>query len=81
VSVDSSVYENAPTSYSGEASPHCTAQHITLLDQSRKPAIVWEFLEAWPCNWTRPAINDEKSAIVIDEMVLVLAADFPVEVS
>ena len=54
---------------------------ITVLDESRKPAIVWEFFDAWPCKRTGPAINDEKSAIVIDEMVLVLAADFPVEVS
>ena len=51
---------------------------ITLLDESRKPAIVWEFLEAWPCKWTGSAINDEK--IAIDEMVLVVEADFSVEV-
>lgn len=52
---------------------------ITLLDESRKPVMVWEFLEAWPCKWSGPAINDEK--IAIDEMVLVVEADFSVEVS
>ena len=54
---------------------------ITVLDESRKPAIVWEFFDAWPCKRTGPAINDEKSAIAIDEMILVVEANFSVEVS
>jgi phage tail-like protein len=45
---------------------------MTLLDESRKPAIVWEFFEAWPCKWTGPAINDENSAMAIEEMVIVV---------
>ena len=43
---------------------------ITLLDKSRKPAIVWKFFEGWPCNWIGPPINDENSAVAIEEMVV-----------
>jgi phage tail-like protein len=41
---------------------------IRLLDESRAPAIVWEFFDAWPCKWTGPRANDEESAVAIDEM-------------
>lgn len=43
---------------------------ITLLDESRKPAIVWKFFEGWPCKWIGPQINDQDSAIAIEEMVV-----------
>lgn len=43
---------------------------ITLLDESRKPAIVWKFYEGWPCKWIGPPINDENSAVAIEEMVV-----------
>jgi phage tail-like protein len=43
---------------------------ITLLDESRKPAIVWKFFEGWPCKWVGPPINDENSAVAIEEMVV-----------
>jgi len=43
---------------------------ITLLDESRKPAIVWKFFEGWPCKWIGPPINDQESGIAIEEMVV-----------
>jgi phage tail-like protein len=43
---------------------------ITLLDESRHPAIVWKFFEAWPCKWIGPPINDQDSLIAIEEMVV-----------
>ena len=43
---------------------------ITLLDESRNPAIVWKFFEGWPCKWIGPPINDQDDAIAIEEMVV-----------
>jgi phage tail-like protein len=43
---------------------------ITLLDESRKLAIVWKFFEGWPCKWIGPPINDQESGIAIEEMVV-----------
>jgi len=43
---------------------------ITLLDESRNPAIVWKFVEAWPCKWIGPPISDQDSLVEIEEMVV-----------
>ena len=43
---------------------------ITLLDESRKPALVWKFFEAWPCKWAGPAMNAKNNDIAIEEMDL-----------
>jgi len=43
---------------------------LTLLDESRNPAIVWKLFEAWPCKWIGPPINDQDSLVAIEEMVV-----------
>jgi phage tail-like protein len=41
---------------------------ITLLDEGRKPALVWEFREAWPSKWNGPAMNAKNNDVAIEEM-------------
>lgn len=41
---------------------------ITLLDESRKPALTWEFSEGWPSKWAGPAFNAKNNDIAIEEM-------------
>lgn len=43
---------------------------ITLLDEARKPALVWKFYEAWPSKWAGPAFNAKNNDIAIEEMEL-----------
>jgi phage tail-like protein len=43
---------------------------ITLLDEARKPALVWKFYEAWPSKWAGPAFNAKNNEIAIEEMDL-----------
>jgi hypothetical protein len=84
-SADSPAYENTRTSFSSEVLPtaeifgskqviEARAQRlnstIPLLDESRRPVIVWKFFESWPCKWIGAAINDENSAVGIEEIVV-----------
>lgn len=41
---------------------------ITLLDEGRKPALVWEFSEGWPSKWNGPAMNAKNNDVAIEEM-------------
>jgi phage tail-like protein len=41
---------------------------ITLLDESRKPALVWKFYEAWPSKWAGPAMNAKNNDVAIEEL-------------
>ena len=41
---------------------------ITLLNESRKAALVWKFYEAWPAKWAGPAMNAKNNDIAIEEM-------------
>jgi phage tail-like protein len=41
---------------------------ITLLDEARKPALVWKFYEGWPSKWAGPAFNAKNNEIAIEEM-------------
>jgi phage tail-like protein len=41
---------------------------ITLLDESRKPALVWTFQQAWPSKWAGPAFNAKNNDIAIEEL-------------
>jgi len=43
---------------------------ITLLDESRKPAMIWHFFEAWPNKWAGPAFNAKNNDIAIEELEL-----------
>ena len=45
---------------------------ITLLDEARKPALVWKFYEAWPSKWAGPAFNAKNNEIAIEEMELAI---------
>lgn len=40
---------------------------ITLLNEARKPALVWRFFEAWPNKWAGPAFNAKNNDIAIEE--------------
>jgi phage tail-like protein len=41
---------------------------ITLLDEARKPALVWKFYEGWPSKWAGPAFNAKNNDVAIEEM-------------
>jgi phage tail-like protein len=41
---------------------------ITLLDEARKPALVWEFSEGWPSKWNGPAMNAKNNDVAIEEL-------------
>jgi phage tail-like protein len=41
---------------------------ITLLDESRKPALVWRFFEGWPSKWEGPAMNAKNNDIAIETL-------------
>jgi len=41
---------------------------ITLLDEARKPVLVWKFYEGWPSKWAGPAFNAKNNEIAIEEM-------------
>jgi phage tail-like protein len=41
---------------------------ITLLDEARKPAMVWKFYEGWPSKWAGPAFNAKNNEVAIEEM-------------
>jgi phage tail-like protein len=45
---------------------------ITLLDEARKPALVWKFYEAWPVKWAGPAFNAKNNEIAIEELNLAI---------
>ena len=45
---------------------------ITLLDEARKPALVWKFYEAWPSKWAGPAFNAKNNDVAIEEMDLAI---------
>ena len=41
---------------------------IVLLDESRKPAMRWEFSEGWPARWEGPTLNARVSEIAIETL-------------
>jgi phage tail-like protein len=41
---------------------------ISLLDESRKVALTWEFSEGWPSKWAGPAFNAKNNDVAIEEM-------------
>ena len=43
---------------------------ITLMDETRKPALVWRFFEAWPSKWAGPAMNAKNNDVAIEELEL-----------
>ena len=43
---------------------------ITLLDEGRKPALVWKFFEAWPSKLSGPAMNAKNSDVAVEELEL-----------
>ena len=43
---------------------------ITLLDESRNPAMVWELQNAWPTKITAPELNSDGNEIAIEELEL-----------
>jgi phage tail-like protein len=43
---------------------------ITMIDDARKPAVVWTFSGALPSKWTGPELNAKSNDIAIEEMEL-----------
>jgi phage tail-like protein len=41
---------------------------IILLDESRAPALRWNFREGWPSKWEGPALNGKTSEVAIEMM-------------
>lgn len=41
---------------------------ITLLDEAKKPALSWRFVEGWPCKWEGPAMNAKTSEVAIETL-------------
>jgi phage tail-like protein len=44
------------------------AVHITLLDQTDKPVLVWKLHNAWPCKWAGPLLNANSSDVAIETL-------------
>jgi phage tail-like protein len=45
---------------------------LTLLDEGRKPALVWKFFEAWPSKLAGPAMNAKNNDVAIEELELAI---------
>jgi len=43
---------------------------ITLLNEARQPAMVWQFFEGWPMKWVGPSLNAKNNEIAIEEINL-----------
>jgi phage tail-like protein len=41
---------------------------ITLLDESRAPALRWTFREGWPSKWEGPPLNAKTSEVAIETL-------------
>jgi phage tail-like protein len=44
------------------------AGSIILLDESRSPALRWNFTQGWPSKWEGPALNAKTSEVAIESM-------------
>src|SRR5208337_3654151 len=49
------------------ATKRCTGV-ITLLDESRQPALRWNFTAGWPSKWEGPALNAKTSEVAIETL-------------
>jgi phage tail-like protein len=45
-----------------------TTGAIILLDESRAPALRWNFREGWPSKWEGPALNAKTSEVAIETL-------------
>jgi phage tail-like protein len=45
-----------------------TTGAIILLDESRTPALRWNFREGWPSKWEGPALNAKTSEVAIETL-------------
>jgi phage tail-like protein len=43
---------------------------IVLLNESRQPALRWNFREAWPSNYEAPAFNASSNEVAVETLVL-----------
>ncbi len=41
---------------------------IILLDENRNPVMRWNFIRAWPCRWTGPALNAKCNEVAIETL-------------
>lgn len=54
-----------------DGSPQRASGTITLLDETRKPAMRWNFREAWPKKLDGPALNAKGNDIAIETLEIV----------
>jgi phage tail-like protein len=45
-----------------------TSGTITLLDESRQPALRWNFRQGWPSKWEGPSLNGKTSEVAIETL-------------
>lgn len=43
---------------------------ITLLNEGRESALRFQFREGWPCSWSGPIFNANRSAVAIETLVI-----------
>jgi len=51
-----------------DGSPQRTHGSIILLDETRKPALTWNFREGWPSKLEGPALNGKTSEVAIETL-------------
>lgn len=54
-----------------DGTPQRTTGTITLLDESRKPALSWNFTAGWPAKLEGPAMNGKTSEVAIETLEIV----------
>jgi len=42
--------------------------NVSLLDEKRKPAIVWTFFDAWPVKWSLGGLDSQKNEIAVETL-------------
>ena len=45
-----------------------TSGTVTLLDESRQPALRWNFRQGWPSKWEGPSLNGKTSEVAIETL-------------
>jgi phage tail-like protein len=51
-----------------DGTPQRTTGTITLLDESRKPVLSWNFTQGWPTKLDGPALNGKTSEVAIETL-------------
>lgn len=63
---DAALWDWRKTVIDGQTQRHSGS--IVLLDESRQPALTWNFREGWPSKWEGPAMNAKNNEVAIESM-------------